>query len=120
MNVFLFYSREEDGCTRRGIRRGGRGLRRGTRKRKKRKEKRTGKKMKRKKKKKNEEDYQTNGMSLVALLKTRLSHFTDYSFTVYRWMNDVGRKMQKTTTENENLKRNLLVKKDKYEKLVHN
>ena len=29
-------------------------------------------------------------MSLVALLKTRLSHFTDYSFPVYRWMKDGG------------------------------
>ena len=29
-------------------------------------------------------------MSLVALLKTHLSHFTDYSFTVYRWMKDGG------------------------------
>ena len=28
------------------------------------------------------------GMSVVALLKTRLSPLTDYSFTVYRWMED--------------------------------
>ena len=28
------------------------------------------------------------GMSVVALLKTCLSPFTDYSFTVYRWMED--------------------------------
>ena len=54
-------------------------------------------------------------MSLIALLKTRLSHLTDYSFTVYRWMKDVGRKKQKMTTEKENLNRNLRVKKDKYE-----
>ena len=54
-------------------------------------------------------------MSLVALLKTYLSHFTDYSFNVYRWMKDVGRKMWKMTTENENLNRNLRVKKDEYE-----
>ena len=39
MNVFLFYTREEDGRTRRGNRRGIRRGRRGTRKRKKRKEK---------------------------------------------------------------------------------
>ena len=54
LNVFLFYTREEDGFTRRRtrreMRRGRRGLRRGTRKRKKRKEKRTEKRMKRKKK----------------------------------------------------------------------
>ena len=91
MNVFLFYIREEDGCTRRGTRRrirsGRRGLRRGTRKRKKRKEKRT---EKRNKKKKYEEDHQTKGMSLVALLKTYLSRLTDYSFTVYRCMKDGG------------------------------
>ena len=53
-------------------------------------------------------------MSLIALLKTRLSHLTDYSFTVYRWMKDVGRKKQKMTTEKENMNRNLRVKKDKY------
>ena len=82
--------------TRRGMRRGRRGLRRGTRKRKKRKEKRI---EKRNKKKKYEEDYQTKGMSLFALLKTRLSYFTDYSFTVYRL--DEGWRMQKTTTEND-------------------
>jgi hypothetical protein len=66
VNVFLFDSREEDGCTsrgnRRGMRRGRRGLRRGYRKRKKRT-------MKRKKKRKLEEDYQTKGMSLVALME---------------------------------------------------
>ena len=27
-------------------------------------------------------------MSVVALVNTYLSHFTDYSFTVYRWMED--------------------------------
>ena len=54
--------------TRRGMRREEAG--RGTRKRKKRTEKRK----KKKKKKKYEEDYQTKGMSLVALLKTHLSH----------------------------------------------
>ena len=54
-------------------------------------------------------------MSLVALLKTRVSHFTDYSFTVYRWMKDTRRKMREMTTENEKLNRNLRVKKDKYE-----
>ena len=53
-------------------------------------------------------------MSLVALLKARLSHFTDYSFTVYRWMKDTGRKMRKMTTENEKLNSNLHVKKDEY------
>ena len=41
------------------------------------------------------------GMSLVALLKTRLSHFTDCSFTVFRWMKDEGWRKQKTTTEND-------------------
>ena len=46
-------------------------------------------------------DYQTESMSLVALFKTRLSHFTDYSFTVYRWMKDGGCRIQKTTTEND-------------------
>ena len=60
------------------------------------------------------------GMSLVALLPTSLSHFIDYSFTVYRWMKDAGRKMQMMTTENENLNRNLCVKKDKYETRVNN
>ena len=40
-------------------------------------------------------------MSLVALLKTRLSQFTDYSFTVYRWMKDGEWTMEKTTTEND-------------------
>ena len=50
-------------------------------------------------------------MSLVALFKTSLSYFTDYLFTVYRWMKDAGRKMQKITTDNENLNRNLHVKK---------
>ena len=59
-------------------------------------------------------------MCLVALLKTRLSHFTDYSFTVYRWMKDAGTKMQIMTTENENLNRNLCVKKDNYETRVNN
>ena len=28
------------------------------------------------------------GMSVVALLKIRLTPLTDYSFTVYRWMED--------------------------------
>ena len=60
------------------------------------------------------------GMSLVALLPTSLSHFIDYLFTVYRWMKDAGRKMQMMTTENENLNRNLCVKKDKYETRVNN
>ena len=60
------------------------------------------------------------GMSLVALLPTSLSHFIDYSFTVYRWMKDAGRKMQMMTTENENLNRNLCVKKDNYETRVNN
>ena len=41
--------------------------------------------------------------------------FTDYSFNVYRWMKDAGRKMRKMTTEKENLNRNLRVKKDEYE-----
>ena len=100
--MFLFYIREEDGCPRRGMRRGKRGLRRGTRKRKKRKEKRI---EKRNKKKKYEEDYQTKGMSLFALLKTRLSYFTDYSFTVYRWMKDGGcRRRQLRMIENLNRK----------------
>ena len=54
-------------------------------------------------------------MSLVALLKTSLSYFADYSFTIYRWMKDAGRKMQKITTDNENLNMNLHVKKDEYE-----
>ena len=60
------------------------------------------------------------GMSLVALLTTCLSHFIDYSFTVYRWMKDAGTKMQMMTTVNENLNRNLCVKKDKYETRVNN
>ena len=59
-------------------------------------------------------------MSLVALLPTSLSHFIDYSFTVYRWMKDAGRKMQMMISENENLKRNLSVEKDKYETRVNN
>ena len=33
-------------------------------------------------------------MSLVALLKTCLSHFTDYSFTLYRWMKGEGWRME--------------------------
>ena len=94
-------------------------MRRGTRKRKNRKEKRTEKRMKRKKKKIYEEDYQTKGMSLVALLKRSLSYFTDYSFTVYRWMKDAGRKMQKITTDNENLNRNLHVKKMSMKQSIH-
>ena len=65
-------------------------MRRGIRKRKKRKEKRTDKRKKRNKKKKQEEDYQTKGMSVVVLLKTYFSLFNDYSFTVYRWMEDGG------------------------------
>ena len=71
MNFFLFYIREDDGSTRRGSRRGMRRGRRGTRKRK---QKKTEKKMKKNKKKISEEDCQIKGMSLVALLKTRLSH----------------------------------------------
>ena len=59
-------------------------------------------------------------MSVVALLKTRLSLFTYYEFTVYIWMKDAGRKRQMMTTENENLNRNLCVKKDKYETRVNN
>ena len=50
-------------------------------------------------------------MSVVALLKTRLSPFTDYSFTVYRWKEDGRYRMGKTTTENENLNGNLPVEK---------
>ena len=46
-------------------------------------------------------EYQTKGMSLVALLKTHLSHFTDHSFTVFRWMKDEGWRMENTTTEND-------------------
>ena len=64
----MFYPGEEDGGTRRGIRRG---LRRGTRK--KMKQKRT---EKGNKEKQFEGDYQTNGMSVVALVKTCLSLFT--------------------------------------------
>ena len=86
----------------------------------KRNQKRNEKRKKRKKKKKKEEDYQTKDMSLVALLPTSLSYFIDYSFTVYRWMKDAGTKMQIMTTENENLNRNLCVKKDKYETRVNN
>ena len=41
--------------------------------------------------------------------------FTDYSFNVYRWMKDAGRKMRKMTTEKKNLNRNFRVKKDEYE-----
>ena len=33
-------------------------------------------------------------MSVVAILKTRLSLFTDYSFTVYRWMEVGGWRME--------------------------
>ena len=47
-----------------------------------------------------EEDYQTKGMYAVALVKTCVSLITNYSFTVYRWM-------EKTTTKNWKLKRNL-------------
>ena len=47
-----------------------------------------------------EEDYQTKGMYAVALVKTCLSLITNYSFTVYRWM-------EKTTTKNWNQKKNL-------------
>jgi hypothetical protein len=39
-------------------------------------------------------------MYAVALVKTCLSLITNYSFTVYRWM-------EKTTTKNWNRKRNL-------------
>ena len=53
---------------------------------------------------------------------TCLSLFTDYSFTVYRWMEvggwrmeDGGWRMEKTTTENENLNMILHVEKDEYE-----
>ena len=110
--MFLFYIREEDGCprrgTRRGMRRGRRGLRRGTRK------------MidKRNKKKKYEEDCQTKGMSLFALLKTRHSHFTDYSFTVYSWMTD-GRCRRRQLCMIENLSRNLRMKKMSMKQCVH-
>jgi hypothetical protein len=76
---------------------GRRGLRRGTRKSKKRKEKRI---EKRNKKKKYEEVYQTKGMSLFALLKTCLSHFTHYSFTIYRWITDGGCRMQDSEDDN--------------------
>ena len=106
VNNFLVYIREEDGCTRRGSKRG---RRRGTRKRKKRKEKRKEKRKKRKKK-----DYQTKGMSLVALLRSGLSYFTDYSFTVYRWMKDGGCRRRHLRMI-ENLNRNLRVKKNEYE-----
>ena len=79
-------------------------------------------------------------MSLIALLKTCISLLTDYSFTVYRWMEDGGWRMEdggwrmedggwrmedggwrmgKTTTENENLNRNLHMEKDKYETREH-
>ena len=34
------------------------------------------------------------------IIKTRLSHFTHYSFTIYRWIKDAGCRIQKTTTEN--------------------
>ena len=40
-------------------------------------------------------------MSLVALLKTHLSHFTDHSFTVFRWIKDEGGRMENTATEND-------------------
>ena len=33
-------------------------------------------------------------MSLVALLKTKFSHFTDHSFSVFRWMKDEGWRME--------------------------
>ena len=42
-------------------------------------------------------------MFLGALLKTHLSCFTDYSFIIYIWVEDEGRKMQKRTTEKEKL-----------------
>ena len=105
MNVFLFYISEEDGCTRRGSRRGGRIGRRGNRKRKE-------------KRKKRKKDYQTKGMSLVALLKSGLSHFTDYSFTGYRWMKDGGCRRRHLRMI-ENLNRNLRVKKMSMKQSVH-
>ena len=40
-------------------------------------------------------------MFLVALLKTRLSHFTDHSFTVCRWMKDGEWRMENTATESD-------------------
>ena len=40
-------------------------------------------------------------MSLVALLKTHLSHFTDHSFSVFRWMKVGEWRMENTTTEND-------------------
>ena len=49
-------------------------------------------------------------MCLVALLKTRLSHFTDYSFTVFTWMKDGGRRRRQLRMI-KNLNRNLCVKK---------
>ena len=50
-------------------------------------------------------EYQTKGMSLVALLKTHLSHFTDHSFTVFRWMKDGGWRIQQLKMMIENLER---------------
>ena len=50
-------------------------------------------------------------MSVVALLKIRLTPLTDYSFTVYRWMEDGRYMMGKTTTENKNFNGNLHVEK---------
>ena len=79
-------------------------MRRGTRK--KRKEKRT---EKRNKEKKFEGDYQTKGMSVFVLVKTCLSLVSYYSFTVYRLIG--GWRMEKTTTENENLKSNRRLEK---------
>jgi hypothetical protein len=59
------------------------------------------------------------GMSVVALLKTRLSPLTDYWFTVYRWMEDGRYMMGKTTTENKNLNGNLHVEKRWVRNSVH-
>ena len=50
-------------------------------------------------------------MSVVALLKIRLTPLTDYSFTVYRWMEDGRYRMGKTITENKNFNGNLHVEK---------
>ena len=39
-------------------------------------------------------------MFLVALLKTHVSHFTNYSFTVYRWMKEEGWRMEEAEDDN--------------------
>ena len=72
----------------------------------KRKEKRNEKRNQRNKKKKSEEDYQRKGMSLVALLKTRVF----YVLIIYLLFTG-GWRIEKTTAKNDNLTRSFVWKK---------